>query len=407
MTKTQQAKSRIPQTEVGRDVGARRRTRHAYREILRLIHSRHLQPGELLPRQSDLLGELGMCQGTLSAAMGWLVEDGVLRRRKCAGTTVVRLLPDNPRRLIWSVGIVMPDVYETPFFPTLTHFLHKHLALNGCADRVYILSPHAAPTDRVTKRVPADFSGLEEDMAGGILDALITPTRLTALDIPVCAAAGPETARFGVLLDQAALVRQACAVLWARGKRRLAVAVTLHEEPGYAHYWEGFAAAMTEHGLTVSEADRFVVGSGLESGRRLAERLLALPAGRRPDGLVVLDDIAAQGLTVHLQGAGSYRPALAVQTNRQAPVAFAWPVSHFEFDVERLAEKAVHKTLALLLNPGLPLTVDWMEAELAATPRSGDRAELREVSRQQLGFGLSATDTIQELAPGRKMADTR
>ena len=56
----------------------------------------------------------------------------------------------------------------------------------------------------------------------------------------------------------------------------------------------------------------------------------------------------------------SYRPRLVVQTNLQAPLAFALPVLHFEVDAEELASRAAAMLLAHLRDPGRPLTREWL-----------------------------------------------
>jgi DNA-binding LacI/PurR family transcriptional regulator len=341
-----------PRTQAAvRNIGARLQTREAYRAILRLIHSDSLEVGDLLPKQSDLLTRLGMCQGTVSAAMRWLVADGIVERRKCTGTTVRSLRPANPGRLIWSVGIAMPDVYETPFFPTLTHFLHKHLALSGCANRVYIVGPNAVPADEVDVRRAADFTGLEEDLEAGLLDAIITPTRLATSEVPVCAAAGPEWAELGVIIDHAAMIRAACELLLKRGCSRLGLLV--YEIANSSHHasCDVFSSVLKAGGLDVHPQDLIYTRPGLASGREVADQLLSRSADERPDGLVILDDVAAQGFSVRVREVNHYAPQLAVQTNRQAPLAFPLPAYHFEVDVEELARRAVEKTVQRLLKP--------------------------------------------------------
>lgn len=356
-----------------RNLGVRQQTREAYRAILRLIHARSLQPGDLLPRQSDLLPQLGLCQGTVSAAMRWLVEDGVVTRRKCAGTTVSNLKPLNAGRLIWSVGIVMPDVYETPFFPTLTHFLHKYLALEGCANRVYIIASDALPADAVEVRRADEFTGLDEDLEAGMLDAVITPTRLVLSEVPVCSAAGPEWAEFGVTIDQAAMVRDACRLLLGGGCRRLALLASESATSAPSTCRDVFCSELKKNSFAVRPQN--VIGSppGLASGREVADRLLSRSSDERPDGLVVLDDVTAQGVSVRIREAGDYAPQMAVQTNRQAPLAFPLPALHFEVDVEGLARRAVEKTVAALLNPALPKTLERQVPELKSALPSAKR----------------------------------
>jgi DNA-binding LacI/PurR family transcriptional regulator len=113
--------------------------------------------------------------------------------------------------------------------------------------------------------------------------------------------------------------------------------------------------------LEGEEAISLHCGGGPVGGWRVAEQLLDMPEEKRPDGLIVIDDRIATGLTAALATAdGDYRPEMVVQTNRQSPLAFALPVVHFEVDVDELARRAVRNLMQRLLNPKLPFKVDWI-----------------------------------------------
>ncbi len=339
-------------------------TRHAYREVLRLVHAANLLPGDRLPPQSELGRALGLCQGTLSAAMNLLVADGVVSRRQRLGTVLLRREPANPQRRLWTVGIVMPE-FTGPFFPVLTYFLHRRLIQAGCSDRAYMVMPGPRRPSRHAGLGPAYFAGLEEDLEDGVLDGVITPTTLQTKRVPVCAIAGFEIARFGVLIDQAALVTSACAELTRRGCRRLAVVTAQPPGPGNGRCWAAFVDASRLLGRPATGQNRIVVGAAVEGGVNAARQLLALPANRRPDGLIVLDDVIAQSLTATLREAGPYRPLIAAQTNAQSPLSFALPVLSYAVDVEALADRAVTLLVSALLNPHARRTVEWATPVLA------------------------------------------
>jgi DNA-binding LacI/PurR family transcriptional regulator len=133
---------------------------------------------------------------------------------------------------------------------------------------------------------------------------------------------------------------------------------------GYGEYWKGFEAGMKEAGLAVKpEEQQLFGGEGAIGGRNVARKLLEWPAAKRPDGLVVVDDRIAMGLAATLVQT-DYRPRMVVQTNLQAPLAFALPVVHFEVDADELATRSVNLLLSCLRNPSLWPRREWVKPRI-------------------------------------------
>ena len=57
-------------------------------EVLRRIHAREWKPGELIPNEADLAQEFGCARTTVNRALRALAENGLLDRRRKAGTRV-------------------------------------------------------------------------------------------------------------------------------------------------------------------------------------------------------------------------------------------------------------------------------------------------------------------------------
>lgn len=330
-------------------------TLEAYRRVLRLIHKMEAVEGTRLPTQTELMGELKICAVTLDAAMKWLIEDGVLMRKRRVGTFVLRPYPQNPKRSIWRVGLVMPPITHSYFGAVLTHFLHKHLDGYGISDRTYLLSPHAVHGSEVLERRPADFTGLKDDIDEGLLDGIATSTRLRNAGIPVCGVASWERAEFGVLIDYAAFLQGAVKALMGKGCRNL-LCVLPHNPEDWCYFsqkeaLESLAVSLPEKGITFrSEICAISTGSGFPLERRFLERLLSLDPSDRPDGLIVQDDITGQALASML-ATTNYRPVFAVQTNRQIPISFAIPSLPFSVDLDQIASRAAELLMAKLLAP--------------------------------------------------------
>ena len=58
------------------------------KEVLSRIHSRQWKPGELIPNEADLAQEFGCARSTVNRALQNLADDGLLDRRRKAGTRV-------------------------------------------------------------------------------------------------------------------------------------------------------------------------------------------------------------------------------------------------------------------------------------------------------------------------------
>ena len=57
-------------------------------EVLRRIHAREWPPGHVIPNEVDLAREFGCARATVNRALRALADDGILERRRKAGTRV-------------------------------------------------------------------------------------------------------------------------------------------------------------------------------------------------------------------------------------------------------------------------------------------------------------------------------
>jgi len=364
----------MPLSRNGRSAGGRPgegpRTLAAAKATLRYLHTEGLQPGDRLPHQQDLRRQLGFSNDTLTAAMRMLVQAGVLVRRIRVGTTVADLT--RPVRGLWSVGLALPssrELLEVPFVSQLAQFIHARLREMGHDCRVYSVqeSPGDAP-------VEPEFPGLEADMADGRTDGVLTTFETDAAvfrqaeeaGVPVTHVSWWEAAPSGVVIDQGAMVQTAVVRLNALGCRRVSLVAAGPPGPGHDRFWTGFEAAMARSGMRAHPA--LYAGEGVQAGYALAEHLLQQPSTALPDGLIVTDDRIAMGLLSVIAERGAWRPMIAVQANRQAPLAFPMPVIRFEIDIEALAVMAVNMMLDRICDPSRPVACqfycpEWHGAE--------------------------------------------
>jgi hypothetical protein len=335
-------------------------TRKACQAILRFVRQRRLGVGDRLPAQDELCRELGVCFNTLIAAMGALVAAGFVARKTRTGTVIRSLCPETSDLRIWRVGIALLHEEEGTFVLMLQHHLRRQLAAAGCLDQTYFIAENVVPAAVADRRL-ADFPGLEEDVETGMLDAVITPTRLWSDRIPVCSVPGHDRARRGVTFDQKRWVEDAFAEFLRRGVRRIAL---VHRSPpptDFAAPWLAYTDCAIRNGVPPDYVTNI---RGFDGGIQACEGLIARPAEARPDALIITNDHVAQGFACRLRlGAGEYQPLVAAQTNRQAPLNFPSPVIRYELDIEVLARRAVAYLLDWLLEPGLERAMEQLTLE--------------------------------------------
>jgi len=357
------------QTPISRpyDLTQRSQVSLAAREVVRLIHRNNLRLDDRLPPQSELLAKMPFSNDTISEAMKALVDAGVLTRRRRVGTVVMD--PDRPVRGLWRVGVAVFSAIYQPFYAQLLHRVLFHLDELGCVSTLHMLNPGCM------RRPPilSDFGVLKQDAEDSIVSGIISFSDLAMPDcvrleqggIPMCYVGAWEDASCGVVIDQAPMVQRAVELLVGQGCRQLSLIHASNDEEGYDRGQLAYQAAVAEAGIGTHSRQDITDGHSPHAGARIAEVLLALPADERPEGLIVLNDWIGMGLTARLAEAGSYRPNVVVQTNKQAPLAFSFPVVHFEVDVEQMALRSVDILLQRMRNPLAPARREWISPQLS------------------------------------------
>ena len=355
-------------------LGPSSRVADAYKDLIRYIHRHRLGEGGRLPTQEELRGELGYSHHSLSAAMGLLADGGVVSRKPRVGTIVQD--PEATVRGVWTVGLITQprEVMEVPFFAFLVHLLQSELIRLGCRVHMY---PNAddSPSDRLQ-----DFPGLLEEVEANRVDGVMATVLLRPGEVHrlaetgvVLVQVGPSGAcANGVCIDRRSMCRRAAESLIAEGCRRLAVVTNFGPPSEDDGFWRGFREALGECEEYEGDGEALYEGNGPEAGAEVAQQLLGRPAVERPDGLIIGDDRIAMGLTAELSRTEDYRPRIAVQANRQVPLAFALPVRRYCVDIEAMARLGAEKMLRQLRNPAAPDAVTWVEPG-----REGERAEIR------------------------------
>lgn len=341
------------------DFHKRGQTHRAYKRLLRFIHSEGLGPGDKLPSQQELWRKLRLNNSTLGSAMHALVAAGAMTRKPRVGTIIADLQRVPP--IDWSVGLLaVPAPLQGPdsFFTNLTVRIQASLFQSGSRCVTY---------HRVAQGFPASlaaFPALERDLAHDELDGMIVLTALSLSDwerienqgVVLCHTPIWGEAPCGVLIDEAAMAERAIKLFSQQGCRTFAT-VCLGGSRGLG---------LTSPPVRSGSVTHLATEPNVEGGRRIGEALLKRHTTERPDALIVFDDYVALGLANVLREGGQYRPALAVKTNRQLPLAFALPATFFEVDMDELVRRTISVLGKRLINPSVPPTIEWIAPSLVA-----------------------------------------
>lgn len=354
---------------MARGLAARPQVAALTRSLVRLIHERGIGPGGKVPSQAEIRSAFGANNNTLNGAMAVLSSCGVLSRKDRSGTVV-----ENSDAVIpglWRVGIVLN--IDRGFYSQM--LVHLHAALNavGAGTAIYI---RKAGKEKKESAVFADFDGLDDAIDDGCLDGIVTQSSIDGdwaaperSHVVIEHVGAWEQAPSGTVIDMAQTVKVAYAHLVSQGCGNIGLVSSAVHKPIAPRLF-----AMISETRCQAEKDRlpFAVWTKVinsdnyhETGSEIASQLLALPSGRRPDGLIVLNDNIAAVLTAVFVNT-AYRPKLVVQTNRQVPIMFPMPVAACEVDVKELADTAVRRTLARMRNTTLPMLVEWRKPRLVS-----------------------------------------
>ncbi len=331
----------------------------ACKDVIRYVHRQHLKPGDRLPPQDVLRVELGCCNHVLTPALRALTDAGAVVRKTRVGTVLAhdRLAEGVP----WTVGIMAllaPEVGQHSYFALLLHAVQGHMAKVGWRSRTYYW------LDSRRDHLPRfhEFDGVAEDVARREVDGLVLLTMAHQREwaetenagTPLCHTSFWDAAPCGVVVDQSDMALRAVAALVERGCRRLVlVGLPLHQSNA-CRAATGFAAGLRQAGLPRAAGVEIRCEPGIAGGIDAGRQLSALPPGKGPLGLVVLDDYAAAGMAEFLAArmpSADRHYALAVITCRQAPLSYSLPVFRFDVDLEQLAARVIAVMAQRLANP--------------------------------------------------------
>jgi len=290
--------------------------RATHTEISRRLRERVIggdwRPGRRLPTRLELEKELGASTATIQKAVDQLVAHGFLETRGRAGTFVSPRLPH-----VYRVALALPprpgpDHPASRFWRTLreaAELLGSTSGLEVCPYYDVSIDP---PSDSF-ERLAAD---IENDRIGGLLGLSIdweNAPGTVLLDHPRLArvairgAPVPGVCRIG--LEPYAERVVAAAAEDGRGRLAVIHHASQARPPGEDRRPRAWREAAERHGLQMREAWAVPIHPATPQTAEVAVRLMMdLPAGERPDALVIQDDHLVESATAGLHRSGVHVP---------------------------------------------------------------------------------------------------
>lgn len=319
---------------------------NACRALVRLAARRGMKINDRFPPQNELLELTGFCNNTLTPAFRLLGEAGFLDNRRKVGRALLaeHAVPDE----LWRVAIPYGPPDDRPggqFSAVMLCFLQNQLQSLGCRCVCYPRLPEHASSG--VHRLD-HFAKLAEAVRCGRIDGMITSALFDAETIQGCAARGISVCHIGsdetypirLEFDDRGLLESAMQNFHAKGARRpLLVVCDETASLRGKRLRNRFAELAAEYGMVLDDSS-FLTDSVVGLLRRAGEEFRT----EGHDSVLILNDVAGSAFSMSL-AAGASRPLVAVQTNRQIPLAYAVPIIRYEYDVEQLAARAVEKLL--------------------------------------------------------------
>lgn len=323
-----------------------------YHELLETLRSRleaDYVPGDVLPSERDLAGQLKASHLTVRKALEVLAQEGWIRRHHRQGTVVLSRMASGEIAIV-----VKPELFAAQYsmyYRSTTQALME--ALHE-AKAQWQSKLHLGRTTIDGEDYPATLDLLQKDTLGN-LRGVFTFHRLFEVEdslrekrVPVVGM-GREVADHVVGFDTA----NATALLarHLRGRRCHKVAVLPIPED-YEENEDVMWACLARHGLTTDPAWRLPLPHELMTERVGYEMFLRLWASpRHPDALIVKDDVLGLGILRGILHLGVRVPEelhVATVTNEGIEFPFHMPLTRYEVSPKRQANAAVAMMLQLL-----------------------------------------------------------
>lgn len=303
------------------------------------ILSGELKPGDKLPTARAMAKTFRTSVFSVQNAMAFLVREGFISRGHASGTTVLERVERLTRvGVVVFTGAWIPETYWKA-----ATILAERLEKAGCRP-VTLLERYDPECD--AKHLLEAIRALDIQGVVALNAPDATLARLSKFRIPLVASS-PALKNRRVELGGTAFCELAVRAVRDAGRRRPALVTNFPE----AHFRE-FRACAAKAGLRVPAANLAAIRgfneNGLAENARRAfdavRRLLARPAGKRPDALAVFPDDVLPGVVQAVYASGLRVPEdllLVLYRNLGVEKFVSLPAVWIEADVDAMATAMV------------------------------------------------------------------
>lgn len=307
----------------------------AKQAIIRCIREDGLKPGDRLPTQLEMRKRFGLGSVTIMTAFHELQMDRIIEIRDKVGVFVVD--PDVDGHAGREVGLAINALGVSAFRSCLAHLIQIRLAERG-----WRVIPFFCMEPNLNGKVNLSaFSGLRRMIEQKEIQALVTLGDFSqstlsffrSQKLPVVYVGSRQTDMPQAGIDMPQFMRSAIMELRKQGCCCPGILISEALKPMLESEFIGM------QGLP----EFLFTGNFIADGVTVARKIQRLPELRRPDGLVIFDDMLASGFIaeLHRLRMKTY-PRLVILRNLQNPMDFAAddPI-FFDVDLNVVAELSV------------------------------------------------------------------
>lgn len=322
--------------------GLPRRVESARNALITYIHDRQLKNGDRLPPYAKLRAEFGFGSQTIAAAVDSLCRLGVLEVRDKVGLFVAD--PSGGHLTGRTIAVAVRRLSGSAYAATLAGFIQKLLTERNC--RCVTFYQNSDPLDSPAPELD-EFPGMEQALSENRCDGIITlcplapasQMKLASLHLPCCFIGDDDavTMPLSVVIEVNRFIQEAISALQDSGCRNI-IQICTSEEQLKLRRQKNIAS---------------MVGVSYDGGALIADKLLAMPSGKRPEGIVCDDDTVVSGLLAQLISSQlpdiAYLPRIA--TIIHGELQEKYPSDRmvlFRQDIEEYATLAVDLLLSVL-----------------------------------------------------------
>jgi DNA-binding transcriptional regulator YhcF (GntR family)/DNA-binding LacI/PurR family transcriptional regulator len=322
--------------------------------FLRLqIQEGKLKPGERLPSTQELCEKWGVGTMAVQKAMALLTADGLIERRPMKGTFIKSIQSSIPIALLVRANLTLETEY---FLRSIVHYV-RILLTESCDRCVCHLYDDLGDSPPSVKHMSPAYQRLATDSRShsfkGIMAFSVDLTKvrkvipfrgLPSVDLNL---AWPK-ARSDVVLDLYHFGREVMAYIAEQGYRSMLYFRTIM--PSGDEDLRALREGVKSLGLPAIDVMQFPDKYGPDLEHLAYMNTMRIVAdwqsgnSRRPDALLVSDDIATRGVVLALMrktmdtpSTASSFPALIAMTNHEIPHPYEIPVARYEISTKKIA----------------------------------------------------------------------